>query len=101
MFIGKLDSSLNQLALHHPLLALLFTDLTQLGAGHQQAHLDLLPNSAVFARLDAEGQGGIVLRLGGDGVAAWSPLFWLEERQIKVRMGPCGHATTQTAIGVT
>jgi hypothetical protein len=62
--------SLNQLALHHPLLAFLLADLTQLGAGHQQAHLDLLPDVVVFTRLGAEGQGGIVLRLGGDGVAA-------------------------------
>jgi len=29
-----------------------------------------MPNAAVFARLGAQGQGGIVLRLGGDGVAA-------------------------------
>lgn len=52
------------------MLALLFTDLTQLGAGHQQAHLDLLPDVVVFTRLGAEGQSGVVLRLGGDGVAA-------------------------------
>lgn len=68
--LGEDIWSLNQLALHHPLLALLFADLTQLGAGHQQAHLDLLPYVVVFARLGAEGQSGIVLRLGGDGVAA-------------------------------
>ncbi len=52
------------------MLALLLTDLTQLGAGHQQAHFDLLPDVVVFARLGAESQGGVVFRLGGDGVAA-------------------------------
>ena len=43
--------SFNLLALHPPLLVFLFTDLTQLGAGHQQAHLDLLPDVVVFTRL--------------------------------------------------
>jgi len=33
--LDKRIGSLNQLALHHPLFALLLTDLTQLGAGHQ------------------------------------------------------------------
>lgn len=92
---------LNQLALHYPLLTFLFADLTQLGAGHQQAHLDLLPDVVVFTRLGAEGQSGIVLRLGGDGVAARRPLFWLEDRQIKVRMGLCWYATAQTGTDVT
>lgn len=64
------DSLFNQLALHHPFFALFFADLTQLGAGHQQTHFDLLPDVVVFTRLGAEGQGGIVLRLGSDGVAA-------------------------------
>lgn len=63
----------NQLALHHILLA----------------------------RLGAKGQGGIILQLGGDGVAARRPLFWLEERKIKVRMGPCGYATAQVDADVT
>lgn len=70
MFLAEDIWSLDQLALHHPLFALFFTDLTQLGAGHQQPHLDLLPDIVVFTRLGTEGQGGIVLRLGGDGVAA-------------------------------
>lgn len=69
LVFGESLWSLDQLALHHPLFALLLTDLAQLGAGHQQAHFDLLPDVVVFTRLGAEGQGGIVLRLGGDGVA--------------------------------
>lgn len=57
------------------MFTVLLTDLTQLGAGHQQAHLDLLPDVVVFTRLGAESQGGIVLRLGGDGVTAWRHLL--------------------------
>ncbi len=82
------------------MLALLFADLTQLGAGHQQAHLDLLPDVVVFTRLGTEGQGGIVLRHVRDATAR-RPLFWLEERKIKVRMGPCGYATAQVDADVT
>jgi len=85
---------------HHPFPAFPFTDLTQLGEGHQQAHLDLLPDVVVFTRLGAEGQSGIVLRRVRD-AAARCTLFWLEERQIKVRMRLCCRATTQTATGVT
>ena len=82
------------------MLALLLIDLTQFGAGHQQAHLDLLPDVVVFTRLGAEGQGGIVLLLVRD-AAARRPLCWLEERRIKVRMGPCWHATALTGTDVT
>lgn len=82
------------------MLAFFFTDLAQLGTSYQQTYLDLLPDVVVFARLGAEGQGGIVLRHVRD-AAARRPLFWLEERQIKVRMGPCGYATAQTGTDVT
>lgn len=82
------------------MFAFFLTDLTQLGAGHQQAHLDLLPDVVVFTRLGGEGQGGIVLRLGRY-AAARRPLLWLEERKIKVRMGPCWHATAQVDADVT
>jgi len=98
--LGEGIWSLNQLALHYPLLTFLFADLTQLGTGHQQVHFDLLPNSAVFARLGTKSLGGIVLRLVRD-AAARCTLFWLEERQIKVRMGPCWYATAQTGTDVT
>lgn len=34
-------------------------------------------------------------------MAARRPLFWLEERQITVRMGPHSHATAQAYADVT